>query len=126
MSAPVFISTADAMCMAADRVFSNLKRLRRPTPYPVAQRIFETDSHAYAVAGRTFSKLTPPPSLKSAWDAYLRALKPGAPLFAHLAADARASNATAYARDARRSIVLEHVRAQALAGKGFQHCGTGH
>ena len=122
---PAFIASADLICKAANDAVAPIKTINSSTTTTAARQILQTASGAFAVAGKQLAALTPPPSLATAWAQYVSAVKQEKTDISGMADAIGAGDTATLTRDATQARQLTEQAKQALAGKGFSHCGRG-
>ena len=122
---PAFIASADLICKAANAAVAPIKTINSSTTTTAARQILQTASRAFAVAGKQLAALTPPPSLARAWAQYVSAVKQEKADISGMADAIGAGDTATLTRDATQARQLTEQAKQALAGKGFSHCGRG-
>jgi hypothetical protein len=120
-----FIAKADAICKAGNEALAPVRTIKEGTSDVSAEQMLQTASGSVGVAVDELAALTPPRPLAEAWSAYMSAVKQEQTLVSGMA-DAISSEDTATLElDIKRSGEAGKESKQALAGKGFSHCGQG-
>jgi len=124
-SASAFIASADAVCKAGNAALAPIKTLSSSTTNTAAQQILQNASGAFTVAVDQLAALTPPLSLAGSWGTYVSDLKQEETDISGMADAIGAGDSASLTRDLNQAHQLTLQAKQALAGKGFSHCGTG-
>lgn len=125
-SVSAFIASADAICTAGNAALAPIKTISSSTTNAAAQQILQSAAGAFTVAVNQLAALTAPPSLAASWGTYVSNLKQEETDISGMADAIAAGDSASLNRDLNQAHQLTQQAKQALAGKGFSHCGQGH